>query len=543
MRIDSKPMLFTLLSTLAGGLAAGAERQTFPGNCTTFQVENVNRLRTIPHPCPSGVEISTPTATEWAAGERVTLVFNANMPGVPAARLGFEPPGSGNLGADRLRVASIDGKAANGTCQLMLMPDPMRPIQQNATVICTGARTVQPGEQAGMFAFGLSVFSSNPVPGQKPAAELANAFNAATAAGRPTGANPPVFIRPTTPPVERGVTQIRGGKCTHNEVAVSTSEDITIECETEVRLYVPTVAEIQKSGRRPTLRFFPKDSRLPQVTYVFGEYRPMDGGSNFEVVLYNDKDEIRNASCILDRKAAGTGKVLISCGATHRAPASMVNSSSRLEIAGAPAELDAIAAHFDRAADAAGGKPVAISDHPLAVYGVLPGRPLPKGIGNCNGLRPLSAKVPYCTVPSGDWTTLSMALQGEETVGMGLRSVSLWLNEKIFDTSLVMFGMPSMTVIIDKNDVVQRFRIITTAKNWPQNYDLLKRKYGKPSQELWDEWRNTNTGIVTGRTPVATWRTGGMVVEFTGNSLTPAQRQDLGGSVIITTDALMQLIV
>ena len=31
-------------------------------------------------------------------------------------------------------------------------------------------------------------------------------------------------------------------------------------------------------------------------------------------------------------------------------------------------------------------------------------------------------------------------------------------------------------------------------------------------------------------------------MEFTGNSLTPAQRQDLGGSVIITTDTLMQRI-
>lgn len=478
-----------LIGTAAGPmLCAGPVENTWTlgGYCSLYTFAKADHIREAPHPCLNVLTFHQPSDAGFRSGRRPTL--RITVPGAPAALLEFHSaiPSRSEFGAGELAFQFINGARTPGKCKIQSKD--WGPGLEGLELVCTANRS---GFQEGRFAFAFTI-GEVPI---KPGESTKRTFLLATGT---------IFDQFQSSIAPSSAMTLRGA-CKYTQNAT------TIPCAATASLVVPAFAQLIQ-GRRPELHFQPTGKGLSEIVFELGPGgAAATGGHGFAVDSVNGDTRVdSDAQCAFDLPFSNPRTARIECRATTQALGGhKTQHDTRFDITASAAEIEAINAHVDRAADAAGNPMISTSRDRLSVFGILPGKPLPAGIGNCSGDLE-SARLSYCFFQRPELSHLIRLANFEDPVGPEYRWVDLQINPKVLDPFV---SGSILEILIDPQDAVQRIRITTLTSEWAADLEALKRKYGTPAQESWPEKLDfaANAKIPM---PEATWKTGGMTITF-----------------------------
>lgn len=485
---------------------------TLSGNCLLYTYANADHIREAPYPCPKVLTFYQPSDADFRSGKRPSLKVAVPVEGAPGALIEFQSAvaAKGRAGAGELAFQFINGSPAAGKCKIELQT-------ARVDLVCTANRS---GIHDGRFAFVFSIGEVQVKPGESTAQAFANS----------TG---PIFDQFETYSKSQPAVTLTG-TCRYTQNATN------IPCASTMSMVVPAFAHLIQ-GRRPELVFHPTAKGLPEIAFELGPGgAAATGGHGFAVHSINGDTRVDAlAQCSFDLPITTPRNGQIFCTATTETPGGKKTAHvARFDIAASANEIESMRRQLDLAVDAAGNPMINISRDRHAVFGILPGKPLPIGIGNCSGDLD-AARLTYCFVKRSDAIHSVRLATAFDDPGPEYRWVDVLVNPNRLDPFV---SGAVLELRIDEQDAVQRIRITTRTALRTSDYEALKRKFGTPVKETWTEKldRATQTRVPM---PEATWKTGGLNIHYsavTAPDIGPGALQF--GKLTISTDSLLSAV-
>lgn len=363
-------------------------------------------------------------------------------------------------------------------------------------------------------------------------------------------------------------------------------QDLVAQCPGTIEFSIPSEAEL-KSGKRPMIRIpyagkhqlweLGEPKSIPNSSAVVINAATVDGepaqgrcaaqtrdsftvsfdcnslvaargaaGSDAFEVIYSNAPNGGTASGspleLLDYVAGVS--VLLGGKPPQRAAAtqSAAPPSAKPAPAVAPRSDNASSAQ-NKPAPAAAADPFKPSTDPKAIFGLMVGKPRPMTLPVCKYKDAFSkpafaANQLYCVNEIG--TGLNALLGGlkedltlNDYQQLGIAPIAIDINEQIYDTRIT----ESVTIFFDRNDVIQRVRIVTFLVSHDDVLKMLIAKYGKPAKEDWTIWSNRQTGAEVDRTPNYFWDFPGISVDYISRAADLLNAKTPTGSIDVYTAA------
>lgn len=206
------------------------------------------------------------------------------------------------------------------------------------------------------------------------------------------------------------------------------------------------------------------------------------------------------------------------------------------------------AANSKPATPAATAEPFKPSTDPKAIFGLMVGTRRPMTLPVCKHKDAFSRPTfapdqAYCFSELGTGLNalvggLKESLTMDDYQKLGILPMEIIINEQIYDIRIA----ETVTIFSDKNNIIQRVKVVTFLVSHDDIMKMLTGKYGKPAKEDWTPWTNRQTGAVIDRTPNYYWDFPEIFVDYVSRTASLLNTPTGQGNIDVYTEAYTRMV-